>query len=106
MTKIYEIQRHKIGIENMNMAVHLGQLIYRNKYNREDDEIVVEVADMIREGTEIENKIVISGMQIENNIIELMVIEFPIKPDGKVTMQAAYDEDEDKWYIENGGDDL
>lgn len=101
LKRVYEINRETITIRSLSMAVLLGQLAYKVKHDIEDDELVVKVANRLREGLGIENKFGMYNLKINNNAntIELDIIEFPIKPDGKV-IHPNLDMEVDKLYIE------
>jgi len=101
LKRVYEINRETITIRSLSMAVLLGQLVYKSTHGIEDDELVVYVANRLREELNIENKFGIYNLRVNGNvnIIELDIIEFPIKPDGKV-IHPNLDMEVDKLYIE------
>lgn len=98
--RIYESRRHTVYTEDAVLILYLGQLIYSSKFDNNDDEILITVADMIRDSTKIENEITITDVKIKDNIAEINIIEFPIESNSKVTNKVEKDENNMKFYIE------
>ena len=83
----------------MKVALIFGQVIYKNNHNIIDDELTINIANFLRDVSEIENKIKINNITVKDNILEVEVVEFPIKPDNTVSTETYYDEEKELWYL-------
>ena len=99
MKRIYEINRYVLEFTEMKVALIFGQIIYKNKKRIVDDKLTIDIANLIREDTDIKNKIKINDIYVRNNVLKVEIIEFPIKPDNTVTHESYFDKEKQKWYL-------
>ncbi|OQY06364.1 MAG: hypothetical protein B6I28_06440 [Fusobacteriia bacterium 4572_132] len=90
---------HVFEFSEMKVALIFGQVIYKNNHNIIDDELTINIANFLRDVSEIENKIKINNITVKDNILEVEVVEFPIKPDNTVSTETYYDEEKELWYL-------
>ena len=102
LNKIYECNRHEFLTNNVDLLLQLGAALIVSELDVVVEGLTLCLMDKIRKelGIKDNHKVTMTKMtSLDNKLLELKVIEFPVVTNG-VETKVKFDEKSEKYYIE------